>query len=89
MKIIKKNRFLSCIIFLLIVVIGVIYGIEFKFSSGETSIANNYEFDRILGIFIWEYRGFEMIIIAFIFLSTIAGISILTKQSIIEEKKNE
>ena len=89
MNIIKKNRFFSCIIFLLIVVIGVIYGNEFKIFSGETSIANNYEFDRILGIFIWEYRGFEMIIIAFIFLSTIAGISILTEQSIIEERKNE
>ena len=89
MNIIKKNRILSCIIFLLIVVIGVIYGNEFKIFSSETSIANNYEFDRILGIFIWEYRGFEMIIIAFIFLSTIAGISILTEQPITGERKDE
>lgn len=89
MNIIKKNRFFSCIILLLIVLISVIYGNEFKIFSSETSIANNYEFDRILGIFIWEYRGFEMIIIAFIFLSTIAGISILTEQPITEERKDE
>lgn len=69
--------------------IGIFYGNEFKIYSSDTSIANSYEFDRILGIFIWEYRGIEMIIIAFILLSTFAGISILTEQSITEERKNE
>lgn len=89
MKIIKKNRIFSVLIFLLIIGIGVFYGNEFRNYTCETSIANNYDFDRILGTFIWEYRGFEIIIIAFIFLSTFAGISLLTEQSMIEERKNE
>lgn len=38
-------------------------------------------FDTLIGKFIWEYRGFEMIIIAFILLGVYAGISTQIRRS--------
>lgn len=38
-------------------------------------------FDSLIGKFIWEYRGLEMIIIAFILLGVYAGISTQIRRS--------
>lgn len=71
------------------VTITVSYAIEFE------NIQSNYventgdiltgeddkAFDTLIGKFIWEYRGFEMIIIAFILLSVYAGISTQIRRS--------
>jgi len=80
---------LSCVLLFLMVTITVSYAIEFE------NIQSNYVentgdiltgedgkvFDTLIGKFIWEYRGFEMIIIAFILLSVYAGISTQIRRS--------
>ena len=73
----------------LMVTTGIFYALEFKninsnYAQNVSSILireDDESFDEIVGDFIWEYRGIEMIIIAFILLSTSAGISILIKKS--------
>jgi len=71
------------------VVINIFYAIEFENiqsnyveNAGDILIDKNDEsFDVVMGKFIWEYRGFEMIIIAFILLSVYAGISAQIRKS--------
>lgn len=71
------------------VIISISYAIEFE------NIQSNYventgdiltgedakAFNTLIGKFIWEYRGFEIIIIAFILLGVYAGISTQIRRS--------
>ena len=69
--------------------INLLYAIEFDNiqsnyveNAGDILIDKNDEsFDVVIGKFIWEYRGFEMIIIAFILLCVYAGISAQIRKS--------
>jgi len=69
--------------------INILYAIEFDNiqsnyveNAGDILIDKNDEsFDVVIGKFIWEYRGFEMIIIAFILLCVYAGISAQIRKS--------
>ncbi len=86
---IKKSKLLSFLLLLLIVTISIFYAIEFENiqsnyveNAGEILIRENDKaFNTVIGKFIWEYRGFEMIIIAFILLSVYAGISAQIRKS--------
>ena len=79
----EKSKIVLCILLFLMVVINLFYAIEFDNiqsnyveNAGDILIDKNDEsFDVVMGKFIWEYRGFEMIILAFILLSVYAGIS--------------
>lgn len=45
------------------------------------TVEDDKAFDSLIGKFIWEYRGLEMIIIAFILLGVYAGISTQIRRS--------
>ena len=64
------------------------YAIEFENiqsnyveNADDILIEKGESLDVILGKFIWEDRGFEMIILAFILLSVYAGISVQIRNS--------
>ena len=86
---IKKSKLLSFLLLFLMVTISIFYAIEFENiqsnyveNAGDILIGDNDKaFETIIGKFIWEYRGFEMIIIAFILLSVYAGISAQIRRS--------
>jgi hypothetical protein len=68
--------------------ISIFYAIEFENiqsnyveNADDILIEKGESLDVILGKFIWEDRGFEMIILAFILLIVYAGISVQIRKS--------
>jgi hypothetical protein len=80
---------LSCLLLFLIITIILFYAIEFENiqssyleNTGDIlTVEDDKAFDTLIGKFIWEYRGLEMIIIAFILLGVYAGISAQIRRS--------
>lgn len=76
------------LLFLMITII-LFYAIEFENiqsnyveNTGDIlTVEDDKAFDSLIGKFIWEYRGLEMIIIAFILLGVYAGISTQIRRS--------
>ena len=86
---INKNKFTLSLLLSLVVITSVLYSLEFNNiessyveKASEILISEgNQSFDKVMGDFLWEYRGLEMIIIAFILLCLFMGNLVLIKKS--------
>lgn len=73
---------------ILVVLISIFYAfrlknVQFKYMQNTSDIlvnADDGSINSVIGNFIWEYRGFEIIILAFILLCVYAGISVQIKK---------